>query len=374
MFGLSACSNSSNLPDNGCILPIVGFAYPASERNTTTNTIQVLPSTPWRVEAPLPEIPSDARAFDLVSFARTKEGRTEIWVERQYYFETENAGRVPRVQFLIYHTDTREWKLIPERFDENSARSGLIYLVKDGTIWADLNFPGFSYFAIYNEKKELFEYVAESENIPVGNLLSSGDGKIWILASKDGIYSYDTVSHKIEKHVSIPNLETSSSLYGSMATLAPDGSIYLLSMTGERQVNLMHFFPKTGQLEYVPNFDYYLGDISYNLFMERSGRLWVGDLGWMEPDGTWYRVVRSPVFVTDRSEGGNKYVWSSPSIVLQSSNGLLWFQSDNGLTWLDPQKGEWCWFTTEQSNIVEDEQHNLWMIANGKLYKYPLNP
>jgi ligand-binding sensor domain-containing protein len=278
------------------------------------------------------------------------------------------------VQFLVYRTDTKEWKLIPDAFDDKSAKSGLIYMASDGTIWADLAFSGSSYFAIYNDEEGQFEYVVESENIPVGNLLSGDDGKFWILASKDGIYSYDTLSHKIEKHVSIPDLETSGSLYGSMATLAPDGSIYFLNMAGERQVRLMHFFPKTGQLEYAPDFDFYLGDISYNLFMERSGRLWVGDLGWMEPDGAWYRIVRSPVFITDRAESSVKYIWSSPSIVLESSNDLLWFRSDNGLTWLDPQEGEWCWFTTEQSNIVEDQQHNLWMIADGKLYKYPLIP
>jgi hypothetical protein len=374
IFGGSACSNSPNLPDNGCILPIVDFAYPASERHTTANTTQVLPSTPWQVEATLPEIPSDARAFDLVSFARTNDGRNEVWVRRYLDFETDGGVSVLRVQFLVYRTDTREWKLIPEKFDDNSAKSGSIYMAKDGTIWANLGFSGFSYFAIYNDQEGQFEYLEESENVPSGNRLLDDDGKFWILASKDGIYSYDPVSHEIEKHASIPDVETNSSLYGSMATLAPDGSIYFLNMTGERQVRLMHFFPKTGQLEYEPNFDYYLGDISYNLFMERSERLWVGDLGWMEPDGAWYRIVRSPVFITDRAERGVKYIWSSPSIVLESSNNLLWFRSDNGMTWLDPQKKEWCWFTTEQSNIVEDQQQNLRMIAGGNLYKYPLNP
>jgi|GEM_PF-4418861 len=30
--------------------------------------------------------------------------------------------------------------------------------------------------------------------------------------------------------------------------------------------------------------------------------------------------------------------------------------------------------TYYQSNIVEDTDGNLWMIADGKLYKYPLPP
>jgi ligand-binding sensor domain-containing protein len=374
LFFLSACTGSSATGDKKCITPIVDFAYLANSKHTVTNTTQVLPSDPWDVEAMLPEMPSDANVFDMVSFARTKDGHNEIWVTRQLDFEAADAGRVPRVQFMVYQTDTGKWKLIPEQFDDRSAKSGKIYLASDGTIWAYLGFSGSSHFASYNDKKEQFEYLEGSENVPRGNLLLDNDGKFWIFASKDGVYSFDTLTHKIEKNISIPNLETSSSLYGSMATLAPDGSIFFLNMTGERQANLMHYLPKTDQLENVPNFDYYLGDISYNLFFDHSGRLWVGDLGWMEPDGTWYRTVRSPVFITNKAESAEKYTWSSPSIVLESSDNNLWFQSDNGMTWLDPQKEKWCWFTTERSNIVEDQQQNLWMIADGKLYKNSLNP
>ena len=380
IFILSACNRSSvptsQLPDsrsmnNECIPPIVDFAYPVNQRHSK-NTTQLLPLSPWQMDEPLPAVPSGARAFDTVSFARTKDGHNEVWVKRQLYFESENIKRSPGVQFLIYRPDTKEWKLIPDKLDENNAKSGLIYLANDGTIWANLSFVGLNYFAVYNEKKEGFEYVEESKTMPTGNLLLDDDEKFWIFENKGGIYSFDTVSRKIEQHVSMPDLETNSSLYGSMISLAPDGSIYFLTITNEQQSKLAHFFPKTNKLEFVPNFDHYLGDTSYNLFVDRSGRLWLGDLGWMETNGTWYRAVRSPVFITDRAESSENYIWSNPSIILESSNGLLWFQSDNGLTWLNPQKGEWCWFTTAQSNIVEDKQHNLWMIADEKLYKYSL--
>lgn len=368
LFTLVACNGATHTFNNGCIPPITSFAYLAN-RSPSRNLTQVLPSVSWQVEVSLPEIPSGSRAFDLVSIARKRDGNNEVWIKRQLYFETEG---IPRVQFLIYNTKSKEWKLVPEKFDDKSAKSALIFLANDGTVWAELGFSGFSYFGLYNDNEEQFDYVDGSENMPQGNRLLDDNGKLWILARKDGIYSYNTVNHKVEKQISIPDLETSSSLFGTMAALAPDGSIYFLNMTGEQQVNLMHFDPKTGQLEFVPGLDY-LGDTSYNLFMDRSGHLWFGDLGWMEPDGTWYRTLRSPVFLTDRAESAN-YIWSYPSIVLESSNGLLWFQSDNGLAWLDSQKGEWCWFTTEQSNIVEDQEHNLWMIADGKLYKNQLKP
>jgi len=352
---------------------MIPFAYPVNQ-GYSRGVTKILPSTPWQAETLLPEVPSGTRAFDLVSFARERNGYDEIWIKRQFYFEAEYPENAPRIQFLVYRTDTKEWKLIPAKFGENNAKSGLVYLAKDGTIWAHLGFSGLSYFAIYNEEEERFEYLEGSDSVPEGNRLLDDGGKFWILASRDGIYSYDTITRKIEKHINMPDLETSSSLFGSMATFAPDGSIYFLNMTGERQTNLMHFAPETNQLDFMAHVKEYLGDVSYNLFVDRSGRLWFGDLGWRDSNGTWYRIVRSPVFITDRAESAGKYAWTYPSIVLESSNGVLWFQSDNGMTWLDPQKGQWCWFTTEQSMVIEDQRHNLWMIADGKLYKYPLNP
>ncbi|MFZ6029390.1 MAG: hypothetical protein ACOYYS_16890, partial [Chloroflexota bacterium] len=82
---------------------------------------------------------------------------------------------------------------------------------------------------------------------------------------------------------------------------------------------------------------------------------------------TLYRVLPSNILWS-----GMEYRWKAPQILIESSDHRLWFQSDNGMTWLDPEKGEWCWFTTEQSNIVEDSYHNLWMVADNKLYKLDL--
>jgi hypothetical protein len=106
--------------------------------------------------------------------------------------------------------------------------------------------------------------------------------------------------------------------------------------------------------------------------MDHSGRLWLDDHAWMNSDGVWYDVVRSPVFITDKSDAGPNYVWDFPKVVFESSDGRLWFRSMNGMVSLNPEKGEWCWFTTEQSNIVEDSDHNLWMVADNKLYKLEL--
>jgi len=81
-------------------------------------------------------------------------------------------------------------------------------------------------------------------------------------------------------------------------------------------------------------------------------------------------MIRSPIFITNILWSGLDYRWKSPKVVLESSDDRVWFQSDeNGMVWLDPDEEQWCWFTTEKSNIVEDAEGNLWMIADGKLYK-----
>ena len=108
----------------------------------------------------------------------------------------------------------------------------------------------------------------------------------------------------------------------------------------------------------------------FGLFVDKSGNLWLDDHAWMDPKGIWHQVIRSTLFITDRMpDSGYNYFWAFPHIVFESSDDLLWFRSENGMTSLNVHKGEWCWFTTDQSNIVEDSNHTLWMIADDKLYK-----
>ena len=383
LITLSACTVSSeqaiqlpenglsNAPNNGCIAPIATFSYPANQRQTAIVSNPVFPSIPWEVETPLPNPPSGSQTFDWISVVRSKEEYDEVWIKRTVDSATAGSSKIPTVQFLSYRTDTKKWKIWPDTSPEGSMRSGDLFLAGNGTLWAELSFSKNGYFAVYDEKTGQFKNIASNENIPTGVRLLDDTGIFWIVSTNRGIYRFDAVHQEIKESISIPDLVLPSSLYSKNSALASDGSIYFLNLTGDSTTQLMRFIPSTGQIEHIPYLDF-LGDAAFNLFIDHSNRVWLGDLGWMTPDRIWYKLVRSPLFITDKAESALQYTWTRPSLILESSDGLLWFQSENGLTSLDLQNKKWCWFTTEQSNIVEDQQHNLWLIADSKLYRLRL--
>ena len=61
-----------------------------------------------------------------------------------------------------------------------------------------------------------------------------------------------------------------------------------------------------------------------------------------------------------------------PNSMYQSSNGWYWFKGA-GIVRLDLEQGSWCLITTGRSDVVEDNDKNLWIAVFGHLYKYPLN-
>jgi ligand-binding sensor domain-containing protein len=135
---------------------------------------------------------------------------------------------------------------------------------------------------------------------------------------------------------------------------------------------LFYYDPKTTKIMPVQQFS---PSFFPNVYADPAGRLWLGGLGWRDPDKiTWYQLVPSPIFITNVQYEALAPMLQTPSVDLASSDGRVWFSSDNGMAWMDLQKEQWCWFTTYQSNIVEDAGHNLWMIADRKLYKNPLQP
>jgi streptogramin lyase len=374
-------ATSSDVLEQKCIPAVSTFAYPTNRKIDTVSTLgenQILPLAPWRLETELPNLPEGTNSYSFTVLARQDNSTNklnEVWVRRNWWFVGEKAGEPGGSQILVYQPKTREWREVPSRIPGTEGNVSEIFQAKNGTIWADGYFAEHHFIGIYDDEENLFGLAKGSENIPNGHLFLDESGKFWIVKSQAGIYSFDPITTELKMRISIPDLILPSGSELMPVAFASDGSMYILNEAGKDGSELLRFFINTGEIERnVPVSLEYTWPI-YSLFMDNLDRLWVHDLGWKDSDNVWHQIIRSPVFLINRkSDSGLNFTWPYAYIILESSDGTLWFRSENGMTSLNPQLGEWCWFTTYQSNIVEDSDRNLWMIADGKLYKLALNP
>jgi hypothetical protein len=114
------------------------------------------------------------------------------------------------------------------------------------------------------------------------------------------------------------------------------------------------------------------------IFMDHSGRLWFANYAWLDfsngSSPVWHRIIESPVFVTDNKLPDSQYRMAYQYSTYQSSNGWYWFTGGNGIVRLNLEQGTWCLITTGISEVVEDNNHNLWIAVFDHLYKYRLKP
>jgi len=388
--GMPATSftNPSEAPSNSvadsCIPPLYGdFSYPISSESVDMKypgiNMSVLPPAPWDIEVSLPEIPGiESTEYSSIEMlqARSLNDAIEIWVRVSVGFEEQ-------AYFLVYRTDTEEWKLIPERIN-------LLIVDKDGTLWGSYDSKPVpsndSMIKKFNEQTNTFEKTSArmpispqqgQENNYYGQTLLDNNGIFWMLIPEQGIYKFNPITSDLKKVFDL-------SFHFRSAKIDSNGIIYLLVYNEftkdggfEIQSLLYRYDTNTGDSN-NQNLRYLLEPYplpAKNLFLDSRGRIWLDSIAYRDEAGIWRQIQRSPLFVSPIREVYSDYRYKTAEVVLESSDKRLWFlHLNNGMIFLNPDKGEWCWFTTYQSNIVEDVDHNLWMIADGKLYKYPLQP
>ena len=372
----------------GCITPPETFAYSRTPEDGMLPFAVTLPSGEWQVETTLLEEPGHTG----IMASRTRNGRIELWILSQ--LSTQPTERAVYA-FTIYYPESKTWKTVPVEMEYGGITVHIekLFVTQDGSIFGlplsvdQKKTPDIPFLSKYNEETEVFEFVRGAEIIPAASagadgyplsskvVLDTKGNTFWVLVPDDAVYSYDPVKQVSQKHEALP--DTDKTDLGD-AVFSADGNIYYLSNEGMVFTNndlwLNRFDLTTQSFEKRP-----LGlepwPPAYTIFGDHAGRLWFSALGWKEPDGRWYQLLRSPIFVTNILWSGMEYRWKSPKILMESSDHRLWFYSyENGMVWLDPEKETWCWFTTYNSNIVEDQQHRLWMIADGKLFKNQLHP
>lgn len=305
--------------------------------------------------------------------------------------QTQNEIWYPHRSLMYrYFIDGKQWKsyqmndLVDFRRPESNNIENL-FVARDGTIWGSItdsrllkeeNRP---LLVRFNEATDRFEFVPDKNGL-LGvqdvhgvrtNIVEDPSGKLWFFTAnsdytEDVLYSFDPSANEAQKH----DVGTLSYL-----EIGSDGNIWFIKDYGVERYN-----PATGDSRFY-NYPYERdGWLSYKLYFDHSGNLWVDGNGWLdlsnEDAPVWNKVLSNPIFTFEspHPESG-RYHTGNPGIPFQSSNGLYWFPNTGGLLRLDLEKGEWCLMSRgESSNIVEDSEHNLWMIADSKLYKLPLNP
>jgi len=358
-----------------CIQPYADFSYPVNEPYARQDKLpEVFPSSPWVVEA---DAPANMAAF-AVELVEAREGYAVVWGRQteeiaspdglNYYYPNE------QVVFWRYRTDRKVWHKVQGSetlLTLNQEQTVRLLKMADGAIWRVLG----NNFERYSEAGDRFETVWAAPvgaADPVSALQTDAQNTFWFIWN-DRLYRFDP-------HTGQPQMLYDPGGALSDLALAPNGDVFLLRKDTKQ---LIYFSPQKQQartlevdfstVSLAPAFmdDRYPSE----LFMDHLGRLWVHDYGWLEPGNDamraeylWYQMMPAAVFVSANVQGARSYVKETPSILLESADGLLWFRSSNGLTWLDPQQGKWCWFTTVDTAVVEDGRHNLWLTAGAKLF------
>lgn len=374
---IAACDGMVKAPmGEKCIPPVTTFAYSSSAvipfRIQETDPQEVLPANPWVLVDALPDFPGDAlpqTTHARILLSHSTNSNTEIWVKRFWQVEDISTGRwMSKEDLLIYHVEAMKWVWMPEQIEDTEALVGDLYLSSDGAIWSRNYFSaGNPQFSVYDRARNEFFFDTKSKEIPYGKVLLSQDDVFWVVPYNDYIYSYDTQTKDVKRHVAI------SGVFAQSIDIDRDGNLYILN-TGNGQIDtagdeeLLRFDHQANTLERIGiGLDPYLP--VWSMLVDHAGNLWLDDRGWMTPESEWFQIVRSPIFIS----GEMNYKWLSPKLIMESSNDLIWYRWDNGMAWLDPQKGSWCWFTTaKDADVKEDQGQRLWLTADGKLYKLSL--
>ena len=387
-------SQTPSIFDNGCIPPLEeGIVY-STDLNPSKpipgQNLIVAPLPPWELVSALPE----RMTMGLRLFSCTSNGHIEIWVKNGKDWDKNPDGILRTFVFLIYTPDTGKWKEVSAMISGSNIAVGHLFTAKDGSLWDAIGDIGIlpssgakSTLAKYNEQTEKFEFAMEASDIPAtrietgsgfslwNKVLQDDMGVFWILVNNNGIYRFDPITNLSEKYADTPNTE-----WGDMA-ISSDGYIYYLDngvyvpygMDHINDLPLFRFDIKTRTVERVGiSLGHWTSHFN-GMLVDDMNRLWLGGAGFRDSSGNWFQIQKAPIFIVNSFQDRETDRWISPSILLQSSDGRYWFNSSyNGAAWLDLKKDKWCWFATYHSDIVEDSDHNLWMIADEKLYKLSL--
>lgn len=385
--------NSQTISNNdGCYKSFKEFAYTLSD---TEFPEIMLPMAPWEIVSSMPSEYLEGHLVNDVEIvlARSIDGTDEVWSILPVIYPEPQIDST----FGVYTLDTQEWRKIPAKIENTNLFVQELFLTNDGTVWGktaweasssgELSPNQGSILSKFNEQKQRFELDPNAIEIPFTNqqlspeIILDKQDVFWIIVHRDGIYKYDSNSETILKQADLRDLTIVVD-----SALAPDGTIYLQEKDDEKLYSKDLFFqiyegmffkfsPDTGIVEQIeiPDLPW---PIHSGMIVTNAGELWLGAIGQRKMDETWDMMHPDPEGYFDHA---GDYNWAPPRLMLESSDGRLWYQKylgaslrNEGTAWYNPNTGDGCMFTNVPANIIEDDQQQLWMIADGKLYRYEL--
>jgi hypothetical protein len=379
LLAWTGCARSTSKPaqSTGCIPPPVQIAYPYQtfrQPGDTDDTI--LPPLEWE-----PQL-SDEQLAQIRHFytAKSMVARgNDIWFTDNNTLARYRPGTD---ELTTYTVQVEGHDFVPSR----------LFLARNGVIWGVDHYSLYTQDAVphvpgdlsrYDAEHDRFEPAPDEEGILTREagytpMTEDTQGRLWLIRDRV-LFSFDPETRQAERVLDEQRGYRPHNLVGAL-----DGSIwlavYLTDPPGNKPM-VIRYDPRNGEIKHHgPPPDVREHTTIFSMYFDRAGRLWVDGYGWREFPSTgepvWYRLIQSPVFITNRMQGAGdrQYAWTSPHRMYESSNGLFWFSSGAGLVRFNLQSGEWCLFTTLSSPVVEDDDQNLWIAGGRQLYKYHLGP
>lgn len=304
--------------------------------------------------------------------------------------------------WLVYKPESGEWESVSRTIDNTKLISNHLFVTEDGTLYSSLRWSTQAespyletvpILAKFDEDTRSFAieegvlevpfirnvtYYGALPVMPWPLIVLDRQNMFWVFVNYDGLYSYNPMNHDVQKQAEISQFPIDH------AVLAPDGDVYFSkpsNLIGSAQAvygltdgMLYQFERKSGELLTldVPDGDW----PGFNgMLVDSNGILRLGATSYRTPDGDWHLI--HPNLETYFDNVGD-HTWATPNLILESSDGRLWYNrfldgSGGGTAWYDTETGSGCLFNGQASNVVEDSNQQLWMIANGYLYHYSLN-
>lgn len=374
-----------------CLEDFNTFAYTIS-RSEKQNRIP--PLSPWKFSSTVLEDFSNGKIIRHLEpiGSRKLRGEIEIWIKCIFsYSQTSDSENIA---FLIYYPSTNSWKTIPATLQNSEFNVLDVFISANGLAVGNTNVCDIKsnetinvsdFFVGFDNIESSFSKSGESISNQMLDrkvcgkkviyVQSSDKEYIWLFLSNLGIYKLNTTNFSLEVVIKNDNFQFTNAVKGE------ENQIYF-TLFSEQIYEKENFLKIVkGTLYSFNTKNYKITEIPIpenpwpiysKILTDSRNNLWFDSIGYRSSTGSWVELL--PKFSDYFSNSGDLY-WSVPQVVIESSDGRIWFTKyldgdirGEGTAWYDPSTKKGCMFTNYSSKIIEDKEKTLWMVAENSLY------